>query len=383
MKTTIKILLTIVSIITVSSCGGDEPDSGKAEPQTPRTVLVYMVAENNLSSYARRDVNEMIEAAKSGHFGDSRLLVYYDAPSSDPRLFEITSSGETQDFRTYSNDVLSVNTDRLKEVIEDSRSFAPAQRYGIIFWGHGSGYVQNGITQISTKSYGGEQIGDTTYWMNITSMAAALEGKKFDWIYFDCCFMAGIETAYELRNVTPYIIASATELPAEGMPYQRTLRHLMPYNSDLKGAASETFKYFDTEKSGFDRTCTISLIKTAGLDHLASITRSIYVSAPDLPGSYIPQAFQTDYGHKRYGWSYYDFEHYVAALAEGNASFRAAMDDVVMVAFATPKLWDDVVLSNHNGLSTLIVEKADDSNLDKYNYRDLSWWKDVVAYRFN
>lgn len=43
-----------------------------------RTVLVYIVADNNLSSFAKEDVEEMIAGMESVDLSSSNLLVYQD-----------------------------------------------------------------------------------------------------------------------------------------------------------------------------------------------------------------------------------------------------------------------------------------------------------------
>lgn len=372
----------------MSSCGdkNDDPTPVKPDPgitEAPRTVLVYMVAENNLSYNSTKDINEMTQAALAGDLGDSRLIVYQDHKNNPPTLSEIKSDGSRDTIKIYDDATLSVDPKRLAEVITDSRSAAPARRYGIIFWGHGTGYVENEITPLS---YGGETAGKASYWMKNTTLASALDGRGFDWIYFDCCFMSSIESVYELRHAADYIVGSATELPADGMPYHKTLRYLMPYDSDLTGAANSTFSHYDNFY-GASRTCTMSVIHTSALDNLAEAVRAVYTSTSGLPAGYEPQAFQTDNDRTKYGWEYYDLLHYAKALAGDNTAaltrLETAFSDAVISAYATPMLWNDVPLVNHNGLATLIVESTDSPLLDRFNYRELSWWRDVVAKRFD
>ncbi|MDE7386101.1 MAG: hypothetical protein K2N28_03075 [Muribaculaceae bacterium] len=386
------VLLTAILVVLATACGHeDEPEPTPSTPPqeqtTPRTVLVYMVAQNNLSSYSTRDLSEIKQAIASGHLGNSRLLIYLDDNNSTPTLFEFEADGERNILADYDDETLSVSVSRMSQVIDDAKRIAPARHYGLIMWGHGTGYLQNGIEEdtLSPLSYGGEEVSKVSYWMNTTSMARALKGKGLDWIYFDCCFMAGVEVAYELRDVTDYIIASATELPAVGMPYHLTLRHLMPEQSDLQGAAAETFGYFNG-LSGSSRTCTISLIDTSAIEQLAQTVRTVLTNTAGLPDDYTPQAFQTTDDHNRYGWSYYDFQHYLLALAGTNTGYqdmvKSSIERAVVYAAATPKLWNDVPLLNHCGLSTFIVERADDPDIDRKGYRELSWWNDVVSHRF-
>ncbi len=379
-----QVILSCVLLCIINACE-TEPT---LPPESPRTVLIYMVAQNNLSNNAVKDLNEIKTAVIAGDLGDSRLLIYIDRNSYDPQLIEYDNSGNAQVLKQYNAETLSVSVERMSQVVDDAKNLAPAQHYSMIMWGHGTGYVQDGIEEqntISPLSYGGEKVNGTHYWMNTTSMAKALEGKGLDWIYFDCCFMAGVEVAYELRHVSPYIIASATEIPADGMPYDHTLKHLMPANSDLVGAADETYRYYNAV-SGMYRTCTMSVIKTEAMDQLASAMRIVYTNTSGLPDDYQPQAFQTDDDKKLYGWSYYDLKHYATALAGENIDYmniiNRAMDEVVIHAVATPKLWNEVSLTNHSGLSTLIIENADDPEIDNKGYRQLSWWSDVVEWRF-
>ena len=90
----ITLLLFAAAIFTavMQSCGSsDGPDEPPVEKPT-RSVLVYMAANNNLSYYARVDLEEMKEGAKD--ISGGHLLVYYHRSNQDPRLIEITPDGE-------------------------------------------------------------------------------------------------------------------------------------------------------------------------------------------------------------------------------------------------------------------------------------------------
>lgn len=390
--------IILATTLIATACGDDNDTPDVPAPTTPRTVLVYMVAQNNLSTYSTKDINEMTTAATNGDLGDSRLLYYLDSKTADPKLYELTADG-SELIATYDDNTLSVSRERLEQVIEDAKTYAPAAKYGIIFWGHGTGYNQDGIADpvatpasdspaIAPLSYGCETVNGVSHWMNTTTMARALDGKGFDWIYFDCCFMAGVEVAYEMRHTIDYIIGSVTEIPGNGMPYHKTLKYLMPGRSDLNGAARATFDHYDAF-SGSERTCTMSVIKTSELDALADVMRKVYTTTKGLPDGYTPQAYQTEYYrlHEDYRWNYYDLGHYAEALASTSqvtpAQVNAAINRAVTISLATPKLWNDVELANHCGLSTLIIESPDDELIDIKNYRELSWWTDVVEPRFN
>ena len=365
-------ILFIAPILALCGCSGDDDDTPVAD--APRAVLVYMVANNSLGSahYDSSDINEMLIAAKNGGFGDSRLFIYHHARNANPALKEITAAGE-RPLITYDTNTSSVSVARMKQVINDFCRIAPASRRGLILWSHGSGWIENGIQEsanaISPLSFGD----DGGRYMNITSLCNALSSKVFDYVYFDCCYMAGVEIAYELRNCTDFIVGSVTELPSPGMPYDETLRHLLKADADLVGAATATFDFYNA-KSGEARTCTISVIKSDGMEALADATRAIYEVNNTSSAGFSPQRFMTAACYL------YDFGQYVddlaADLPELKSNFNNALADVVVFKASTPRIWDMLAINHHSGLSTFI---PNESQANKYHYNNLSWATDVAS----
>ena len=90
-------LLFVVSFVSCDSeqaSPGVLPDVIEKGDTARSTLLVYMMAENSLSSYAANDVNEIVEAASSVP-RDCRLFVYTD-DNGFPRLvqyFAMTDGG--------------------------------------------------------------------------------------------------------------------------------------------------------------------------------------------------------------------------------------------------------------------------------------------------
>lgn len=374
-----KILICLTLAFTAAGCSGhnDGPDVSEA----PRAVLVYMVANNSLGQYHYdlSDLEEMKIAAKAGDLKDSRLFVYHHSRDARPVLKEITPNGE-HIVRQYDTSASSVSSARMTQVISDFTNSAPAATRGIILWSHGSGWIENGIVEnaaavnaadatVSPLSFGD----DGGRYMNVTTLARVLQGKGFDYIYFDCCYMAGVEVVYELRRCADYIVGSAIELPSDGMPYDKTLRYLMKKDADLVGAARTTFNHYDN-MTGQSRTCAMSVIKTAALDDLADATRSVYALNNASSTGFAPQPFMTS---KCY---LFDFGKYVDDLASASAELKAkfdrALDEAVVYKASTPAIWDRLTLTYHSGLSTYL---PDFSTADRYNYDNLQWASDVAA----
>lgn len=357
---------TCMSLGALSCSDSDDP-----VPETGRAILVYMVADNSLGSagYDGRDIAEMTAAAANGDLGSNRLIVYHSSRGEAPQLKEITPEG-AKALKTYGYSPSSVSMARMREVISDFDKVAPASSRGLVLWSHASAWIQNGITEpeASTYSWGDER----GRYMNVTSLAEAVGDAGFDYIYFDCCYMANVESLYELRHATPRVVASTTELPADGMPYDLTLKYLAADTPDLRAAAETTFNHYNS-LTGADCTCTISVIDMTALPRLAEATVNIYRNAHPRPG-YVPQPFMTS------GCYIYDMSDYLNAfdattdqLRLWNEAFRAT----VIYSSATPMLWNRVKLDRANGLSTYIIDENHQASWQ--GYETLSWWHDVAS----
>lgn len=383
------IICALTLLIALPSCHKDEPEPPVAECR--RTVLVYQVANNNLgtSGYNEMDIKEMRKGASQGAIpADGRLLVYNAAPGVDPLLLEIKQYG-IDTLKVYDQSVYSVSSIRMNEVFDDVATFAPSRETGLVLWSHGSGWLQDGMADeadnlIATLSFGSEK-GHT---MNISTLANILRKRpKLSFLYFDCCYMASVETLYELRDVAPVIVGSATELLVYGMPYDENISCFFSDESALVSAATNTFNLYN-DMTGSSRTCTMSVVDTRGLDKLAEAAAKIFEKAsPGLPTGFTPQRFMGSGVSTCY---YFDFEHYVRALCFDSedaarfggaeqlfADFEAALNDCVIYRASTPMLWNDVELKHHCGLSTYIID--DESKLNKKNYNTLRWYTDVVS----
>lgn len=366
-------------MLLLCGCSSQEPD---APPLTKRTVLVYMVANNASlggAGYDTLDIEEMKAAAANGDLAGGRLIVYHAGVNAAPQLLDITQSGIVV-LKTYDDSQYSVERARLEDVISDTKRYAPAEDYGLVLWSHASGWLQDGISETdeaSTLSFGY----DRGKKMNVSTLAKALTDKGFSFVYFDCCQMASVEVVYELRHATDFIVASAIELPIEGMPYDKNVKCFFTDTPDLIQAARNTFELYDGQENPENRWCSMSVIDTSEIDPLADATRAIYSALPDmtLPPGYTPQKYQLD------GRVYlYDFADYVNSMAEDYgvpalllSEYDEAMHRAVIYKDATPLLYNTLPLTHHSGLSTFIMKSQQEAVTKNYN--QLQWFADVAS----
>lgn len=390
----------LLAVAVLCSC---HRDNSEPASDSLRTVLVYMVSSNDLGrdGYADRDLAEM-EAGIKTLPSRYRWLVYqstYDK-NEPARLFEITPKGRVQ-LKTYSQGE-SVTAARMHQVISHVESIAPAASYGLVMWSHAYGWVMDGIDDpginptapsasnsnvpapvpgIQPTSFGND-FGNR---MNVTTLASVLSQHRFDYVYFDACYMSTVEVAYQLRHAVKTIVGSPSELPADGMPYDRNMKYLaLGTVGDLKTAAANTFNHYNLQSEASSRTCTMAVINTAWMDSLASATRDIYRLTPlPHPGSVV-----TNYrGTSRQGQSI-DFGEYVNALAQASdvdpnmtRRFNNHLDSAVVYHAATPKLWDVWPIYSSSGLATYVFNST--LYYGNYGYDRLEWATDVVSHHLH
>ena len=247
-----KILITISLLGALCSCCHDDDNEDKV---ARKTVFVYMAAENNLASYADDDLMEMKEGSKS-LAKDQNLVVYVDraGSSTTPYLARIYN-GELVD-TLFMPEGLTADPTVLRRTIAKAKELYPAKSYGLMVWGHASGWLiseSDSISPASSRAYGGStgnnsSYGSGKYWMNIPERAEAIAGAmgndKLQFIFGDCCSFACLEVAYELRNVTDYVIGSPAEVPDMGAPFELSVPDMFVDSNDYSQLIDNYYNYY-------------------------------------------------------------------------------------------------------------------------------------------
>ena len=128
------------------------------------------------------------------------------------------------------SDGLTLTPSRMKEVFSDVESLAKADSYALVLWSHGTRMGRDLRLPFRLASCRGtgsslpcpSRFGDDGGTeMKITSLAQALEGRRFDFIYFDCCLhglhRGGLRTSGDaaplLWGLTPPGFSRSTVAP--------------------------------------------------------------------------------------------------------------------------------------------------------------------------
>jgi len=183
------------------------------------TVLVYMCGTDLESGggFASADLQEMAAASLSGKVN---LLVFTGGCKQWKN--SVVSSGRNQIYQVkdggltllWESAALQPMTDpqTLAGFIQWGKANCPADRYALIFWDHGGG---------SVSGYGYDEVYPRYGSMTLDGIGTALKegGCAFDFVGFDACLMATLETALVAEPYADYLIASEETEPGCGWYY--------------------------------------------------------------------------------------------------------------------------------------------------------------------
>ncbi len=379
------LIISLFAALGLTACHDDDgPDP--VDPTVHRTVLVYMVADNSLGSMGcdRKDIEEMLKAVKAGGLNGGRLMVYHGRTSTDtnpPQLLEITPDGQSclKAYPVATEDgskIYSVDPERIREVLADTKEVAPAEEYAIVFWSHSNGWLGPATPDDNRyRSFGD----DRGHHITIPTLANTLAGEKFAFIYFDCCQMVNVESMYELRHLAPVIVGSPTELGIDGMRYDLNVPLFFISEPDLVLAARNTFG--DYSANGLE--CQMAVVRTDGLDELASVTREIFAGVTSYPEDV--SSLQRYCRPNERCWSYdmYDYMKVLTADREPAlfAKWKKAFDSVIIYAETTPRAISSTAyplyVTSYSGLGTHVITSPADISYRCYD--EMAWWRDVVS----
>lgn len=374
------IFWAVIFIFAFNSC--EKNPSGK--PAFNRVVVLYMAANNNLSSFADHNLDAIQKGFIPRENSKDILVVYQHIQGKTPKLVRLfkNSVGEIkEDVVAAYEDQNSANGDVLKAVLNKTAKIFPASEYGLILWSHATGWLPQGYYNSShnqaffddpyrdiVKSFGE----DRGIEMELKELKAALP-YKFSFIIFDCCLMGGIETAYELKELTDYIIASPTEILAYGFPYEIIMAPLFTSKANLEEACELFYNYYNAQ-TGVNKSATIALYKTEKLKELAAITKVIFSNNEDKIKSLNMDEIQPYFRmNKRWYWDLDNFINKIATTTEYK-QFNLALNQVVKAKWSTPSFLG-IEINNFSGMSTYI-QNPENSFLDSF-YKDLDWGADT------
>ncbi|MBO4903924.1 MAG: peptidase C11 [Lachnospiraceae bacterium] len=235
------------------------------------TVMVYLCGTDleSKSGMGTADLQEMASAELSDNV---RVIVYTGGckkwknnlvSSSVNQIYQVKGGGVKlleKDMGTGSmSDPATLTT-----FIKYCNDNFPANRNELILWDHGSG-------SLSGFAYDEKNPGSGSMSLSGIKKAVSDSGVKFDFIGFDACLMATVETALMLSDYSDYMIASEETEPGVGWYYTNWLTKL---SKDPSMPTTEIGKNIVDDFVGMcDRKCpgqkaTLSVTDLAEIAHV-------------------------------------------------------------------------------------------------------------------
>lgn len=391
--------------------GADSTTRGSNQMGSEKTVLIYMAGRNNLSDTLKMDFNEI--KIGSQHISDKQsLLVFvreYDG-AVEPWLArikngEVTDSVSLSDMGIRSSDGENRASDPavMEGVMQYAFSHYPATKgeYGLVLWGHGSGWLmQEEVNQPCTRAFGSDY-GSYRYshderWINIPTLAQILKSMPhLKFIMADCCNFMCLENLYELRNVCDYIIGLPAEVPDQGAPYYDIVPDLF---ADGPFYTTIIDKYYKSVQGCLPLTA----VKTSEMENLAQATRQAMLAVAEKIGnSYADMTGLIHYYYtdKRFCFYpeyniFYDAGDFFLTHAPLNVyqQWRKALEQAIVdcrmaTQWDTDKPWRlvysdfTVTKEKFHGVSMFVPQNPSGGNYAIYNenIQQMAWWKETCA----
>lgn len=365
-----KIVLFLAAITSLFLTSCNKEDWLEELPPNDHTMIVFMPWSSNLQSTFVENIKDLERAVENYQLKSCRVVVAMSTSPTETELFEMSyyrGQAIRDKLITYPHADFTSEA-AITTLLNDIKNTVPAPRYSLIIGSHGLGWLPVSATANSrsvrcsvmhyeqtegpqTRWFGGIT---PEYQIDVTTLAKAIADASMhmEYILFDDCYMSSVEVAYDLKDVTDYLIACPTEIMKYGFPYYQCT----PY---LTGTVNytELCNTFLSFYSSYSVPCgTIAVTDCRELDGLAAIVRDINsnytfdknrIAALQTMDGYTPTMF-------------FDFGDYISRLCEDNSlkeQFRKQMEKVVPYKAHTPMYYSAVdnsyrTITAYSGLTT-------------------------------
>lgn len=249
------------------------------------TIMVYLCGSDleTESGMATADINEMLYAK----IGDN-VNIIIETGGAKRWNNSVISNKTNQRYQVTADGLLALDRDvgkkpmtapdTLTDFITWSAREFPANRYGLILWDHGSG---------SLGGFGYDELFPAQGSMSVSEIYGALDraGVVFDFVGFDACLMATLETAYMLNPYADYMIASEETEPAIGWYYTNWISKLSANPSMATTSLGRLIVDDYIAKCRSDvpsQTATLSVIDLVALNNTGDAAFRSFAKAADI-----------------------------------------------------------------------------------------------------
>lgn len=359
-----RLLALLLSALVLVACDDKNTYEEPVAPQ--QTLLMYFPWSGNdsgssgLLSHFLTNIDDMEEAIRYNAPEGCRVLVYLVERKVETGIGGATNTyfeGSLQELKARGGKVERVqltsyrnpdmtDAEQIARLLKDVQAYAPAPRYAMTIGCHGMGWIPATATKAvsregAEREYWEYEGAEQTRWFGgmtaefqteIPTLAEAIRraGMKMEYILFDDCYMSSVEVAYELKDVTDYLIGSTSEIMAEGFPYTE-IGALLLGEVDYEGICESFYQYYMERNSYPCGTVAVTVCRE--LEALAEVMKSINAASEELTASELSQVQVLDgYDPCRF----YDLGDYVNFYCKDAAlrgEFERQLERAVPAAF--------------------------------------------------
>ena len=302
-------ICSISLAMTFTGCSEEAFDTDSVNKQT---ILVFYPWTGSQSStgllgYLQNNIDSICDGIidRKG-LNNSRVLVFLSDKYNHSTLYDLQCNATTKSvdrvpLKEYEG-ASYASAEGIADIMNEVKTKASALNYALIVGVHGCGwtyasdwsrypyYARPSVTRPRDNNFSGIQFGPdpnaplTRFFgsvslaenaMDISTLAEGIResGLKMQYILFDACYMSNIETAYELKDVTNYMIASGSEIMAAGLPYRSMWSYLNSPTPNYSSIVSTSVNFYKNNSSA--PFCNLAAIDCRQVEKLASVMKDI------------------------------------------------------------------------------------------------------------
>ena len=317
-------ICSISLAMTFTGCSEEAFDTDSVNKQT--ILVFYPWTGSQSDTGLLGDLQNNIDSICDGiidrkGLNNSRVLVFLSNKYNHSMLYDLqynatTKSVDRVPLKEYEG-ASYASAEGIADILNEVKTQASALNYALIVGAHGcgwtyasdwskypdyarpsvtrpsdsalNGYSATGYSATGISSFSGIQFGPdpnaplTRFFgsvslaenaMDISTLAEGIResGLKMQYILFDACYMSNIETAYELKDVTNYMIASGSEIMAAGLPYRSMWSYLNSSTPNYSSIVSTSVNFYKNSSAPF---CNLAAIDCRQVEKLAGVMKDI------------------------------------------------------------------------------------------------------------
>ena len=295
--------------MTFTGCSEEAFDTDSVNKQT--ILVFYPWTGDKSRTGLLGDLQNNIDSICDGiidrkGLNNSRVLVFLSDKYNHSTLYDLqynatTKSVDRVPLKEYEG-ASYASAEGIADILNEVKTKASALNYALIVGVHGCGwtyasdwsrypyYARPSVTRPRDNNFSGIQFGPdpnaplTRFFgsvslaenaMEISTLAEGIResGLKMQYILFDACYMSNIETAYELKDVTNYMIASGSEIMAAGLPYRSMWSYLNSSTPNYSSIVSTSVNFYKNNSSA--PFCNLAAIDCRQVEKLAGVMKDI------------------------------------------------------------------------------------------------------------